>query len=50
MKANYNIFFKGVVIMPNNNEQQGQPKPQSGSHKVKNKNHSKQKKGSHHDM
>lgn len=36
--------------MNNQKEQNGQPKPMSGSHKTKNKNHSKQKKGSHHDM
>ena len=28
----------------------GQPEPQSGSHKVKNANHSRQKHHSHHDM
>jgi small acid-soluble spore protein P (minor) len=33
-----------------NGKQSGQPKPMSGSHKVKNKNHSKQKKHSSHDM
>ncbi|KIL45367.1 small acid-soluble spore protein P [Jeotgalibacillus soli] len=33
-----------------NGEQTGQPKPLSGSHKVKNKNHSRQKKNSSHDM
>ncbi|WP_100331138.1 small acid-soluble spore protein P [Bacillus xiapuensis] len=31
-------------------ESSGQPKPLSGSHKVKNKNHSRQKKNSGHDM
>ncbi|WP_025117996.1 small acid-soluble spore protein P [Bacillus sp. H1m] len=31
-------------------EKQGQPEPLSGSHKVKNRNHSRQKKHSHHDM
>lgn len=36
--------------MANNNNHEGQSKPQNGSHKVKNKNHSKQKKGSSHDM
>lgn len=28
----------------------GQPKPLSGSHKVKNQNHTRQKKNSSHDM
>lgn len=28
----------------------GQPAPLSGSHKVKNRNHSRQKHNSHHDM
>lgn len=28
----------------------GQPSPMSGSHKVKNQNHSRQKNHSHHDM
>ena len=28
----------------------GQPEPLSGSHKVKNKNHSRQKNHAHHDM
>lgn len=36
--------------MRKNSEQNGQPKPLSGSHKTKNKNHSNQKKGTHHDM
>lgn len=36
--------------MPNQKKQDGQPKPNSGSHKVKNHNHSKQKKGASHDM
>lgn len=40
----------GGKFMPNQSSQKGQQEPQSGSHKVKNKNHSKQKKGSHHDM
>lgn len=40
----------GDTIMSNEKNQKGQPEPQSGSHKVKNRNHSKQKKGSHHDM
>ena len=31
-------------------KQSGQPKPMSGSHKVKNQNHSRQKNHSHHDM
>ncbi|MBS4206992.1 small acid-soluble spore protein P [Bacillus sp. FJAT-50079] len=30
--------------------QSNQPKPLSGSHKVKNQNHSRQKKNSSHDM
>ena len=30
--------------------QSGQPEPLSGSHKVKNRNHSRQKNNSHHDM
>jgi len=34
----------------NNKEQSTQPKPMSGSHKVKNENHSKQNKHSSHDM
>ncbi|MEW9502992.1 small acid-soluble spore protein P [Jeotgalibacillus marinus] len=33
-----------------NNHQSGQPKPMSGSHKVKNQKHSRQKKHSSHDM
>ncbi|KAB7706176.1 small acid-soluble spore protein P [Bacillus aerolatus] len=32
------------------NSTTGQPQPLSGSHKVKNKNHSRQKKNSGHDM
>ncbi|OTW74927.1 acid-soluble spore protein P [Bacillus thuringiensis] len=31
-------------------EKKGQPEPLSGSHKVKNRNHSRQKKHAHHDM
>ncbi len=31
-------------------EKPSQPAPLSGSHKVKNKNHSKQKNHAHHDM
>ncbi|KMY54158.1 MULTISPECIES: small acid-soluble spore protein P [Bacillaceae] len=31
-------------------QQSGQPKPLSGSHKVKNKNHSRQNQNSGHDM
>ncbi|WP_075050796.1 small acid-soluble spore protein P [Bacillus testis] len=37
----------------NNNKKQhqsGQQEPMSGSHKVKNRNHSRQKHHSHHDM
>ncbi|MEK3888750.1 small acid-soluble spore protein P [Bacillus sp. FSL K6-3431] len=32
------------------NKQSSQPEPLSGSHKVKNQNHSRQKKNSSHDM
>lgn len=32
------------------NAHQGQPAPLSGSHKVKNRNHSRQKNHAHHDM
>ncbi|PGW20025.1 acid-soluble spore protein P [Bacillus cereus] len=31
-------------------EKKGQPEPLSGSHKVKNRNHSRQKNHAHHDM
>ncbi|CAM4243117.1 small acid-soluble spore protein P [Lederbergia lenta] len=31
-------------------KQSSQPEPLSGSHKVKNQNHTRQKKGSNHDM
>ncbi|MGN1400627.1 MAG: small acid-soluble spore protein P [Bacillus sp. (in: firmicutes)] len=31
-------------------ENPGQPAPLSGSHKVKNRNHTRQKNNSHHDM
>lgn len=31
-------------------EQSGQPEPMSGSKKVKNRNHTRQKHNSHHDM
>ncbi|AUB63309.1 small acid-soluble spore protein P [Bacillus thuringiensis] len=31
-------------------EKKGQPEPLSGSHKVKNRNHSRQKHHAHHDM
>ncbi|MFI8574254.1 small acid-soluble spore protein P [Rossellomorea aquimaris] len=31
-------------------KQSGQPEPLSGSHKVKNRNHTRQKQHSHHDM
>ncbi|TDL34892.1 small acid-soluble spore protein P [Jeotgalibacillus sp. S-D1] len=33
-----------------NDQKSSQPKPLSGSHKVKNKNHSRQNKNSGHDM
>ncbi|MFS0782136.1 small acid-soluble spore protein P [Bacillus sp. 1P06AnD] len=34
----------------NNDHPSGQQEPLSGSHKVKNRNHSRQKQHSHHDM
>ena len=34
----------------NQGGQSGQPEPLSGSHKVKNRNHTRQKHHSHHDM
>ncbi|GLI84719.1 small, acid-soluble spore protein P [Rossellomorea marisflavi] len=37
-------------IRKNAPDQSGQPKPLSGSHKVKNRNHSRQKHNQHHDM
>ncbi|WP_379967573.1 small acid-soluble spore protein P [Ectobacillus sp. sgz5001026] len=46
---------EGIIMKENANENQqkqssGQPKPMSGSHKVKNRNHSRQKNNAHHDM
>jgi len=40
----------GKDMRKNAQKQSGQPLPLSGSHKVKNNNHSRAKHNSHHDM
>jgi small acid-soluble spore protein P (minor) len=40
----------GKDMRKNAPKQSGQQEPLSGSHKVKNRNHSRQKHNSHHDM
>lgn len=39
-----------VRNQPKGNQNTGQPEPLSGSHKVKNRNHTRQKHNSSHDM
>lgn len=41
---------KSVRRNSSEDKESGQPKPLSGSHKVKNRNHTRQKKNSSHDM